>query len=156
MRYLAVLLTCLLVACASTPEPTKVGIGLMAASDANLYKNKPTGPVTVRLYELKAASSFERADYFTLFESDEKTLGSDLLAKEEYKLQLGETIPVKEKALKPDTRLIGAFAQFNDIENTQWRALLSIPEAKKRLWLFTSTPSLWVKVEQRKITIQAQ
>lgn len=58
----------------------------------------------------------------SLYQSDQPTLSADLVAKDEVMLQPGETRPY-EKKLSDQTRFVGVFAAYRNLEQATWRAI---------------------------------
>jgi len=147
---LALVLSLLLVTgCAgmSKPPPTIVELTLEVAPDANPDARGRASPVIVRLFELKSLAAYEGADFFSLFEKDQATLGAELVARDEFQLQPKETRKL-ERTLQPDTRHIAVVAAFRDLERSKWRAATAVAVGKK-------TPVL-LRVDARSITISAK
>jgi type VI secretion system protein VasD len=114
----------LAVGCASSPPLLR---GTIIADPAiNPDRVGRPSPVVVRVYELKSLGAFNGADFFSLFEKDQETLGSELVAREEYELRPAETKKY-ERQLQPDTKFIGVVAAFRDLENSRWRQAAPVP-----------------------------
>jgi type VI secretion system protein VasD len=101
-------------------------------------------PVVVRVYELRALGAFNSADFFSLFERESETLGSELVGREEYDLRPGETRPYKRQ-LQPDTKFFGVVVAFRDLENSRWRQAVPIPTKRE--------VAVTVGVEARAVTL---
>lgn len=101
--------------------PTVLAGSLHAAANLNLSVNQRPSPLLVRLYELRSDASFAKADFTALHQSDVATLGSDLVLRDEWLLQPGESRPL-QRTLSPETRFIGVFGVYRDIERAVWRA----------------------------------
>ena len=86
-------------------------------------------PVTVRLYELKSVAPFNTADFMSLYEQDRSVLGSELVAREEFMLEPGET-KVINKLLAPEVRALGFMAAFREVERAQWRGAVNLVPGK--------------------------
>ena len=84
-------------------------------------------PVVLRIYELKVPQSFLAADFFSLFEKDQSTLGADMASREELQLRPGDAASLASRELKPEVRAIGVFVAYRDIEKSRWRALHLLP-----------------------------
>jgi tRNA-dihydrouridine synthase len=67
---------------------TTVAVTLTAGADANPDARGRASPLTVRVYAMKAPGPFEGADFFSLFEKDQATLGAELVQREEVLLRL--------------------------------------------------------------------
>jgi type VI secretion system protein VasD len=91
-------------------------------------RNRPS-PVVVRVFELKSLAAFSSADFFSLWDRDKETLGSELVSREEYTLLPGDT-RLQDCKLQVDAQYVGVIAAFRDLEHSQWRATLEIPRGK--------------------------
>ena len=65
-------------------------------------------------------ATFNAADFMSLYQRDQAELGADLLAKEEFVLNPGET-KTFAKTLAADTRFLGVVAAYRDLEHAKWR-----------------------------------
>lgn len=124
----------LLVACAAPPPPPKpvvtpVVLQLKGGADANPDARGRASPVTVRVYALKAAAPFEAADFFTLFDKDQATLGAELVQKEEALLRPGESRRV-EMTLPADARALAFMAAYRDLDRARWREVRPVEPGK--------------------------
>ncbi|MBU2408148.1 MAG: type VI secretion system lipoprotein TssJ, partial [Gammaproteobacteria bacterium] len=83
--------------CAKPPPPppppvvTKVELTLVAGPDANPDARGRASPLTVRVYALKSGNAFSSADFFSLFDKDQATLGAEIAQREEMLLRPGDT-----------------------------------------------------------------
>ncbi len=98
------------------------------AADAGLNPDTSHAPkpVLFRLYELKAAASFERASFLDLIEKDEAALGADFVRREEWLIAPGEKRAIDRKG-HADVRAFGLFAAFRDLERSSWRTTIDAP-----------------------------
>jgi type VI secretion system protein VasD len=112
----------------AAPPDTKIKavMKLTASADSNPDANGRPSPVVVRVYQLRTAEAFSSADFFALFDDQDKVLGPELISRNEYVLQPSEE-QVIDVAIAGETRFVGAIAGFRDIRNAQWRGLLSTP-----------------------------
>jgi len=127
----------LLAGCAGkpTPAPPKplvvpartLEIDLQAEAGLNFDARDRSAPLVVRVYELRAPVNFQAADFFTLFERDQSALGNDIVSREELQLRPGESRRLTRE-LKPESRVVGVFAAYRDLERATWRAMLTLPE----------------------------
>jgi type VI secretion system protein VasD len=131
--------TSLLVAAGcSTPKPAvvpvappaMVKISFHAQSSVNPDSSGRASPVVVKFYELKSTAAFDAGDFFSIFDSEQKTIGAELLNSEVLQLRPGEVFEI-ERSFKADTRYLAAIAAFRDLEHSQWRATLAIPSKEK-------------------------
>ncbi|MEO6563753.1 MAG: type VI secretion system lipoprotein TssJ [Nitrosospira sp.] len=127
---ISVTILLLLGGCASAPKPTIVKISLHAQPSINPDSNGRASPVVVKLYELKSAAAFDASDFFSIFDSEQKTLGAELLNSEVLQLRPGGNLEF-DRPLNTDTRYLAAVAAFRDLEHSQWRATLALPPKEK-------------------------
>ncbi|NML24744.1 type VI secretion system lipoprotein TssJ [Zoogloea dura] len=105
--------------------PTVVQLTLQADAAVNQdSRGRPT-PVVVRYYLLSHPASFEAADFFSLFDADEKTLGATSVQREEITLRPGESV---KTILRPgaEVKSIGVFVAYRDPNRSVWRAVAPI------------------------------
>lgn len=143
--YLCLLTT--LVACSSLPWPkfpTKIDSKILASFEINPDANGRPSPLVVRVYELKAKSSFNDADFFKLYDEEEATLGGDLLTRSEFELSPGEGREIIQKAHE-QARYFAVVAAYRDIDNARWRASTALELNKKN--------TLIVKIGKQSVTI---
>lgn len=119
-----------LAGCASTPKPTIIKVSLHAKPSVNPDSHGRASPVVVKFYELKSVAAFNAADFFSVFDSEQKTLGTELLNSEVFQLRPGEKLEL-DRPLHLDARHVAAVAAFRDLEHAQWRASLAIPPKQK-------------------------
>jgi type VI secretion system protein VasD len=110
--------------CASGPKPVIARLTLEAAPGVNPDQSGRPSPVAVKLFELKSLASFERSDFFSLFDRERETLGAELVTRDELVMKPGDRV-TQERKLSPEVRFIGVLVGFRDLERSQWR--LSIP-----------------------------
>ncbi len=107
------------------PEPVTLAVSLAARADANPDVRGRASPLAVRVFELRSVTGFESADFFALYERDQATLGSDLVARTEFVLRPGEAQEFVRKA-GAETRFLGAIAGYRDLERSIWRVVAPI------------------------------
>jgi len=108
------------------PEPTVVELTVEAASNINPDRGGRPSPVLVRIYELKDLGSFKGADFFSLFEDEQGTLGGDMVARDEIMLAPGERYQAT-RPIADDTRHLALMAAFRDIDRARWRSSVAVP-----------------------------
>lgn len=133
-----------LLSCAGGPKPTMVQAALDVQPTVNPDSRGRPSPIVIRLYALKSLGAFNSAAFFSLFEKDKDTLGSELVDSEEFQLMPGEKREIK-KEFKPEARYVAVFAAFRDTERAQWRAALAIPAQK--------TFVVQVRLENNKVSL---
>jgi len=104
---------------------------LVAQAQINPDASGRPSPIVVRVYQLKSEDKYAQADFFALFDDDQKALGGDLLGREEAELAPGETREL-QFAVSRDAKFVGVLAAFRDIRNSRWRAIQPAP---KKGWL---------------------
>ena len=115
--------------CASKPVVTPVSITLAAGADANPDARGRASPLTVRVYALKSPGPFEGADFFSLFEKDQATLGAELVQREEVLLRPGESRKL-DLTLPADAKAIGVMAAYRDLDRARWREVRPVTTGK--------------------------
>jgi type VI secretion system protein VasD len=115
-----------LAACSRASTPALLRGSIKVDGRANPDASGRPSPVVVRVYELKAVAAFHNADFFALFEKEGETLGGDLVGREEFQLDPGETRPY-QRHLQPDTKFIGVAAAFRDLDRARWRQAVPVP-----------------------------
>lgn len=129
------LLAALLTGCAKPPPPppkpvvTPVALTLVAAADVNPDARGRASPLTVRVYALKTTGAFDAADFFTLFEKDQATLGAEMVQREEMLLRPGESKKL-ELTLPADAKALGVIAAYRDLERARWREVRVVEPGK--------------------------
>ncbi|MDX1693228.1 MAG: type VI secretion system lipoprotein TssJ [Ketobacteraceae bacterium] len=120
-------------------DVTKVDLRLIAKGDLNLDDNGRPSPLVVRIIELRSAQSFEAAEFFSLFQAEEETLGSDWVASEEIELKPGDIRDLKI-ALQPDSQLIGVVGAYRRLDDANWRLVMpfALHEKNQQTLIFSS------------------
>lgn len=98
-------------ACTTAPEPslTTVQLGISGATDMN-----GGAPAKVKIYYLNSAATFRSSDFFAVFGEPEATLGTDLIAVDEFQLAPGKTVTDTRNFDTPPVA-IGVVAAFRDV-----------------------------------------
>ena len=130
-------LAALAVGCSSGPPLLRGAIN--ADGSVNPDRGGRASPIVVRVYELKSVAAFNSADFFSLFDKEQETLGGELVGREEFQLQPAETRQYRRQ-LQPDTKFFGVVAAFRDLEQSRWRqpaqtaspAAMVLPSGEKR------------------------
>ncbi|MGH8550034.1 MAG: type VI secretion system lipoprotein TssJ [Methylococcales bacterium] len=111
------------------PPATVIELKINTSKDLNLTREGSATPIVARVYELKSSDGFSNADFFAIYNQDKDILGGDIVYREELALTPGESRQIK-LGPKPESRFIGVFGAFRDLEAAQWRALEAIPPNK--------------------------
>ena len=112
--------------------PPRLEASVIASAQVNPDARRRPSPVVVKVFELKAPTLFEQADFVSLFEKDQAVLAAELVSRDEFVLRPGETRPL-HKALAPETRFIGVMAAFRELERARWRAVVHVAAGKKNV-----------------------
>jgi type VI secretion system protein VasD len=149
--FLTWLFLLLALAACSTPPPkpviTKVEAEIAVDPGANLDVKGRSSPIVVRIYELKSASSFTSADFFSLWEKEQATLGADLATREELFFKPGEKKTLV-LTFQPGSTQFGVVAAYRDLEHATWRAVAPAPVGK--------TTHLAVAVGTRNVVVSSK
>jgi type VI secretion system protein VasD len=121
------------------PTPTAVPVAMLeivADRSLNPDINGLPKPLLLRVYELRAGATFERASYLDLQDKDETQLGGDFVRREEFLIAPGGRRVLELKG-NPDVRALGLLAGFRNLERSTWRAVIDAPNAvemRRRWW----------------------
>lgn len=91
-----------------------------------------TVPVTVRLYQLKAASGFSTKSYAELLGDDCGRLHADLLSRSEIRLVPHATIDLSEPA-RQEARYVGVAVFLRNSGNVEWQVIVPWDMRKKTI-----------------------
>jgi type VI secretion system protein VasD len=108
------------------PKPLVARFALSSAADTNPDSQSRPSPIVIRLYQIKDDQSFKSGDYFALFDREQATLQSALIARQEFELAPGETRTFQTE-LPLDAHYLAVAAAFRDIRNARWRDETPIP-----------------------------
>ena len=112
--------------------PATLSTTVVASPQVNPDARRRPSPVVVRVFELKAPTLFEQADFVSLFEKDQAVLAAEFVSREEFVLRPGDRKPIN-KPLSPDTKFIGVMAAFRELERARWRAVVPVVANKKNV-----------------------
>lgn len=122
-----------LAGCSTPPPPkpivTPIAMTLVAGADVNPDVRARPSPLTVRIYALKTSGAFDSADFFTLFEKDQATLGAEMIQREEMLLRPGDNKKL-EMTLPADGKALGVIAAYRDLERARWREVRVVEPGK--------------------------
>lgn len=141
----------LVTACGSAPPKAAAAKAkITAASDVNPNAQGRASPIHVRIFQLKEDGAFMNADFWSLVDKEQETLGPSLVQRLEQDLVPGET---KEFELKiaPDARVLGVMAEFADYRNAQWRVIEKAPN--KSLFDIVKKDRVAIDIGKDKATI---
>ena len=140
-----VLLMCgILLAAGCSSSPPLLRGAITVDSNVNPDRAGRPSPIVVRIYELKAVAAFNGADFFSLYDKEQETLGGDLVGREEFLLQPAETRQYRRQ-FQPDTKFIGVIGAYRDLEQSRWRQVIPVPAKGKA--------TLTIGVQARALTL---
>ena len=142
------LLAVMITGCATKPPPptTEVTGTLQAAANVNPSASKRSSPLLVRVYELKAVTAFNNADFVSLYQRDQAELGTEMVGREEVILNPGDSRPIN-KLTAPETRFVGVLAAYRDLDRAKWRGVVAIqPGQKQRILIYAEELAISVVV----------
>lgn len=99
---------------------------VQAQRSLNTDARDASASLALRVYVLSDASGFEKASFDSLYDDDEATLGSNMLARQSLYLRPGEAREL-DLELRGDARALAVFGAFRELESSQWRAVLPLP-----------------------------
>ncbi|MCW5635493.1 MAG: type VI secretion system lipoprotein TssJ [Rubrivivax sp.] len=111
------------------PQPVPVSGTISAAADLNPSATQRPSPLVLRVYELRSDAAFTKADFISLYQAEKATIGADLVLKDEFMLQPGET-RAYDRTLSIETRWLAVFGAYRTVERAVWRAIAPVPAGK--------------------------
>lgn len=133
----------------STPDPTTASMTVQATDKINPNVGGTASPVVVRIYELKATSTFDTAEFTQLFYDDQATLGGDMLNRQEIEIAPGKTVE-RNSTVSSETKFLGFIAGYRDLSNATWRGKVPIKSETDNTVLVTvDALSINTKVVER-------
>jgi type VI secretion system protein VasD len=127
-------------------QSTAVELTIVGGPGANPNAQGRASPVVVRIFDLTSTSSFDAADFQSLFEHPTDALKHDIASQEELVVRPGE-INQRNRGLPPAVVAIGIAAGFRNLEQATWR--VSVPIKAGRLNF------LLIDLDQDKIRVEA-
>jgi len=110
-------------------QPVPLTGTVSAAADLNPSATQRPSPLVLRIYELRSDTAFGKADFIALYQSEQATLGADLVLKDEFVLTPGES-RAYQRTLSIETRYVAVFGAYRNIERAVWRAITAVPPGK--------------------------
>ena len=135
-----------LAGCTSMPdanderETTKLVLDITASPKANPDQRGRYSPIMVTVYELKSPALFQEMDFYSLQTNGKDVLGEDLLNKEDFILQPGETLHVRHKT-SLGTTAIGIAAGHRNISYAIWKKVYTLAPAPYAPWYRSLIPA---------------
>lgn len=100
-----------------------------------LFQAHPTvndaAPLKFRVLLLKSDADFMSADFYSLQNSAQTVLGSDLLNSEQFFLLPGQLNKTLNGQRTPDARYIGVMAEYQSLNGKKWRLSLPLPDTRE-------------------------
>lgn len=128
--------------CAATENQLAIpyAIQLVGTADQNLTQQNQAAPLQITVFQLRAADRFEAADYFGLVQQPQQVLGDQLLGHEAVVVEPEQKQWVSSSG-DVNARYVGVVAGYRDLNQSQWRLVMPLPEAKKtniyKFWQFS-------------------
>jgi len=125
MRMASAIVLIFFALCLSACGSSKVKVALTSDAKLNPDINHKSLPVVARVYQLKDKQKFEAANFNSLWKDDAKTLGADLVSKEEILIYPGDkkVIPMTRH---DDAQFVAVVALFRDYKQGKWRVIQPI------------------------------
>ena len=117
----------------------------MSAKNLNMNDSGVALPVVVRFYQLRNKESMEKADFKSIWKSDQEFLQEDMVDRKEVILHPDSRM-VFEISLKEDVHYLGVMAIFRTPRGTAWRQIIPLQESKVR--------SVQITVYDRRIEVK--
>ncbi|WP_455219712.1 type VI secretion system lipoprotein TssJ [Kaarinaea lacus] len=131
--------------CASTKRffgISNIDITLKAEDDVNIDQTGNPTPVVVRFYELRDIQDFRKAEFNSLYNNEQTSVGKHIVKRDEFELKPGDKREI-ERVAKRDTRYIGILAAYNDVDNAKWRAIISLHKDGTDLVIHLGKKGMW-------------
>lgn len=105
---------------------TDLEIKFKVDADINPDDDKKPSPLFVRMYQLKSAKMFNRANFIDLYEKDKDVLGADMISKRKLRrIKPGES-RAENFVLNKDARYIGLYAEFLQYKKSSFKLLIPV------------------------------
>ena len=125
--------------CASTEHVAAApySVTFNVAGDVNPDASRRPTPIVLKVFQLKASSAFDSADFFSLQSKPEGVLGSELIGVDRVILRPGESRTLHYSG-SVDAHAIGVVAEYRQIEQSRWKLTIPLPPPKQlnfyRFW----------------------
>jgi type VI secretion system protein VasD len=114
-------------------KETSVEMTISTGNQLNPNSQRRPSPVAVRVFDLKTPAGFDGATYEGLFEKDRETLANDVVARDDFTLNPGESKKIERK-IAPETKVLGIAVGFRELDRATWRTTVTLkPNAKNRV-----------------------
>jgi len=114
----------------SPPKAIATKASIIASTEVNPNAQGRPSPVHVRIFQLRDDSAFMSAEFSSLVEKEQETLGASLVRRSEEDLSPGDEREF-ELTIAPETRMVGVVAELANYRNARWRAVTRAPTKEK-------------------------
>jgi|LGVF01.2.fsa_nt_gb type VI secretion system protein VasD len=105
---------------------TDLEIRFKVDADVNPDDDKKPSPLFVRMYQLKSAKMFNRANFIDLYEKDKDVLGADMISKQILRrIKPGES-RTENFVLNKEANYIGLYAEFLQYKKSSFKLLIPV------------------------------
>ena len=105
---------------------TDLEIKFKVDADVNPDDDKKPSPLFVRMYQLKSAKMFNKANFIDLYEKDKDVLGADMISKQKlHRIKPGESRS-ESFVLNKEANYIGLYAEFLQYKNSSFKLLIPV------------------------------
>lgn len=130
-KIIILMVIILLSGCANpTTIPLTTNIQSVYYLNPNTY-NRPS-PIIIVLYQLKNASSFKQANFYSIYNNASKTLENSLIDKEQIEIKPNQIKNLKIH-LSTKANYVGIIAAYRNINRAQWRRIIEVPQGIKAI-----------------------
>ncbi len=120
----------MLSACSTPKTSIPIDLNIIATENLNPdYKNRAS-PIVLRIYQLTHIDTFDKNDFFTLYENDKTILAQDLLYRKELEIIPGQKILNKVFEIQRKSNFIAVLAAYRDLDKSQWKSIFKIDHDK--------------------------
>lgn len=137
------------------PAPVSTTVAITAGGTINPY-NEASNPVVVRLYQLSNRAAFEDAGFWEVFDGGSENLAGFLLSAQ----SIGPIYPGENRVvpfdLLPDTRYLGAFAEFADFESQRYSAVAAVDDTVLNQGMIVSISVSGIDIRSGGLTASGQ
>ena len=105
---------------------TDLEIKFKVDADVNPDDDKKPSPLFVRMYQLKSAKMFNKANFIDLYEKDKEVLGADMISKQKlHRIKPGESRS-ESFVLNKEANYIGLYAEFLQYKKSSYKLLIPV------------------------------
>jgi type VI secretion system protein VasD len=111
-------------------KPLTTKASIIASNEVNPNAQGRASSVHLLIFQLRDESAFMNADFASLVEKEQETLGASLVQRAEADLSPGDE---RELVLNisPEARVLGVVAELANYRNAEWRAFTRVPSKEK-------------------------